>query len=336
MNKRLFAASAAFLVSIAAINVLLGLATADERSGAKMLRVASSLLDSLSDEQKKAALFEVGSDERINWHFIPRERKGVPLKDLKEEQRTKVLGLLQAGLSEAGEKKAEAIMALEPILAEIEGPKRAFPRDPLLYYVSFFGKPAGDAKWGWRVEGHHLSVNFALDGAEVLGFTPFFRGANPALVREGPKKGLRVLAEPEDIARELVSSLDEAQLKAAKGEEIPNEVPGPGTKSYPGPFPAGISADKLTDAQRATLKKLILEYAGNIAEESAAKVTKDSKGGPQDIHFAWRGGLKAGEGHSYLVSTPTFVINYVNFQNDAYHVHACLRMLEGEFGLASK
>src|SRR5262249_28922125 len=201
------------------LGVRAGIAEAREKSGARILKAAAELFDSLSEGEKSAALFDYSSEERYNWHFIPRERKGIPLKNLSDSQRAKAKALLAAGLSETGAKKAEQVMSLEDVLREIEGPERKFPRDPLLYHISFFAKPSKDGRWGWRLEGHHLSFNFTLQGEEVLSSTPAFYGANPAIVREGPKKGLRVLAPVEDLARELVTSLDADQLKSCKGEE---------------------------------------------------------------------------------------------------------------------
>ncbi len=336
MQKCLFASSAAFLLLVLASSALVGLPPGGARTGARILRAANALLESLGDEQEKIAAFDYASEERFNWHFIPRERKGVPLKDLKEDQRAKVTALLQASLSEAGAKKAEEIRGLEDILRGIEGPERRFPRDPLLYYVTVFGKPSKDSRWGWRFEGHHLALNFTLNGTDLVSSTPLVQGANPALVREGPRKGFRALPGQEDIARELVTSLAPDLLKAARGEGKPEEVPGTEKAAYTGPFPPGAPADKLSADQKKTLERLIREYVQNLSDDAALGVLQALEGGMKDVQFCWRGGLKAGEGHSYMVHGPGFMINYINEQNDAYHVHSCLRMLRGEFGLEAK
>jgi len=332
MQQRLFASSLVFLLCAAALNAVLA-RPAGPRAGARMLRAANELLSAFGEEERKKLLFDYGSDERFNWHFIPKERKGLALKDMKEEQRSKVTALLAASLSEAGVKRAQDIMGLEEVLREIEGPTRRFPRDPLLYHVWIFGTPSKSDRWGWRFEGHHLSMSFTLNGTEVLSATPIVHGANPALVKEGPKKGLRVLGNEEDLARAFVTLLDESQIKLCKGEGDPEEVPGTEKAKYTGPFPAGITGEKLTAEQKEALRKLLRQYATSLEEESAGALLREAEGDLKDIHFAWRGGLKAGVPHSYMAHSSGFMINYINAQNDAAHIHSCLRLLKGEFGL---
>ena len=96
-------------------------------------RGVKKLLASLTPEQRAKATFELKSDARFDWHFIPKERKGLPLKEMTEAQRPLALALLASGLSRQGFSTATNIMSLEPVLAEQEGAERKFPRDPLLY-----------------------------------------------------------------------------------------------------------------------------------------------------------------------------------------------------------
>jgi hypothetical protein len=140
---------------------------------------------------------------------------------MKEEVRKKALDVLRAGMSDTGVRRAEEVMSLEEVLRTIEGAGGSIVRDPLLYYVSIFGTPDPTKPWGFRLEGHHLSMNFTLEGDKVAAGTPIFYGANPARVLEGPKKGLRVLGSVEDTARKLVASLDPEQLAACLGRRIP-------------------------------------------------------------------------------------------------------------------
>jgi hypothetical protein len=341
MNKYLFMISGLFLLAVLVLNSLLGdlmsapvgLA-AKPTTGIRTLEAATALYDAFYEEQKKRALFEYSSEERFNWHFIPRVRNGVSLTELNEDQRAKVSSLLGTSLSEAGASKAQQVMSLEAVLREKEGPKRRFARDPELYYVSFFGEPSAEGKWGWRFEGHHLALNFTLDGAKMLSSTPNFYGANPAKVLEGPKTGLRVLGAMEDLARELVSSLDASQREIATGKEEPEEVPGTQKARYNAVLPQGIPVEKLTEGQRKILRRLIRAYTENLAADAEDSLLQQiGAPGLAGVQFVWRGGIQQGEGHSYLVHGPTFMINYANFQNDAAHIHACLRNLNGEFGL---
>src|SRR5439155_17863469 len=125
---------------------------------------AKNLLVALTPEQREKARFEFSNEERKNWHFIPRPRKGLPIKEMTQEQRLLAQALLATGLSNRGYAKAVSIMSLESVLAILEqGKKGGAVRDPENYFVSIFGTP-GAEPWGWRVEGHHLSLNFTAAG----------------------------------------------------------------------------------------------------------------------------------------------------------------------------
>ncbi|MCZ6796074.1 MAG: DUF3500 domain-containing protein, partial [Planctomycetota bacterium] len=266
MHKILLAASAVFLATAwlasRSLEVRAFLSTeslptrAEEGVGSQIVVRAQELLASLDAEGRRAATFDYGDKERFNWHFIPRERKGIPLNQLSEDQKKKAKTLLSASLSELGVQKADQVRELEGILRDIEGPNRRFSRDPEEYFVSVFGEPATEGRWGWRFEGHHLALNFSLDGARLLSATPLLYGANPAIVEKGPKKGLRVLASLEDVARELVTSLDDEQKKAALGEKT-EEVKATRSATYNEALPSGVSWGKLSEKQRQLLRKLV-------------------------------------------------------------------------------
>src|SRR5438046_9232131 len=178
-----------------------------------MTQAARHFLASLTPELQAKATFPFRSEERLNWHFIPRERKGLPLLDMTPPQRDLAHALLAAGLSQRGYIKAVTIMSLEDVLRILE---KADPnyRNPEKYYFSVFGEPSDTGTWGFRVEGHHVSQNFTIVNGRVVNAPSFF-GSNPAEIREGPRKGLRVLAAEEDLGRDLITALDAEHKKVA-------------------------------------------------------------------------------------------------------------------------
>src|SRR5215212_5361253 len=194
-------------------------------AGEEMAAAANKFLESLTPEQREKATFDFKNEERGNWFFIPKVRQGLTIKSMTPEQRKLAHALLRSGLSAHGYEKATNIMGLEPVLKDLEGTKGTMVRDWELYYFSIFGKPEAAGTWGWRVEGHHLSANFTVVNGEMIAGTPSFMGTNPAEVRAGPRKGLRVLREEEDLARELVKSLSpEQRKKAIFLETAPKEI----------------------------------------------------------------------------------------------------------------
>ena len=159
----------------------------------EMADAATKFLGSLKPEQAAKASYKLKDDERQNWHFIPKARNGLTIKDMTEDQRKLAMKLLRSGLSDHGYGKATNIMSLETILRELEGPNSRMTRDPELYYITVFGKPDAKGTWGWRVEGHHLSVNYTIVKGEYVAGTPSFFGTNPSEVKSGPRKGFRAL-----------------------------------------------------------------------------------------------------------------------------------------------
>ena len=237
-----------------------------DETGAAMADAARRFVAALDEQQKAQATFGFDSPERFNWHWIPRERKGLPIKNLTPEQRPLAFGLLDTGLSTKGMLKATTVMSLEEIL-RVEEHGTGPVRDPELYYVSVFGSPSDVGEWGWRVEGHHLSLNYTLRDGKVISATPFMFGSNPAQVQSGSRKGLRNLLDLEDPANSLLESLDESQRKAAIVSDVVPDVTTTPNSARPAPSaPEGISSDKLRADQRDLLMKFITAYSVNFPE----------------------------------------------------------------------
>ena len=296
-----------------------------------MAEAAGNFMAALTPEQKAKAGFELQSNERVNWHFVPQPRKGLPLGEMSPSQKHLAQVLLNSVLSHRGYFKALTIMSLEQILFDLEN--KAAHRNAELYYFSVFGAPGKDV-WGWRVEGHHLSLNFLARGDEVLATTPSFLGTNPAEVRAGPRAGLRVLAQEEELGWKLIKSLDAGQRAVAIiTNSAPRDVITGDARKVSPLEPVGIPAAKLARTQRGLLEALIKEFIGrNRAEVADADWAKIEKSGWNKISFAWAGGLEPGQGHYYRVQGPTFLLEFDNTQNDANHVHAVWRDFANDFG----
>ena len=165
-------------------------------TAARMAQAAGNFLDTLTPPLREKAALPFDGNERFRWHYIPIEmweREGVSLKELNTNQQEAAFALMESGLSVKGYQKARAIINLETTLGEIEqaaGEARLM-RDPSLYFFTVFGDPTGNGAWGWRAEGHHVSLNFTVVNRELISPNPFFFGSNPAEVPEGEKKGLR-------------------------------------------------------------------------------------------------------------------------------------------------
>lgn len=300
-----------------------------------MEKAANAFLASLTPEQKAKATFAFkteGKDERLDWHFIPKARKGLPIKEMTEPQRELARALLKSGMSDHGYKKASTIQSLEALLREMEQGKGPV-RDPELYFVSIFGEPGGKQVWGWRWEGHHQSFNYTVPPGKEPSMTPSFFGSNPGEVKDGAMKGTRVLGREEDLGRELVKALDPEQLKLALiAKDAPKDILNvPGRQDTK---PEGIPYAKLNDAQKKQLMTLVREYLlrcrPEVAEQDIARLEKL---GMDNLHFAWAGGLDRGQPHYYRVQLANFVLEYDNVQNGANHPHSVWRDFDRDFGM---
>ena len=295
-----------------------------------MAKAANSFLATLDAAKRAKARLQFNSEERLNWHFVPRERRGVSIKQMSSEERRAALTLLKSGLSARGFTKVDTILHLEEVLVAIEG---SGIRDPELYYFTVFGEPSEGGTWGWRYEGHHASLNWTVVGGRLLASTPQFLGANPADVRAGPPRGTRALASEEDLGRELVTSLNADQTaQAVLSRDAPRDILTGNSREAAIQEDKGISYGKLTPAQQGLLLSLVQEYASAqpfaVAQARLVRVRTELP----NVTFAWMGGLAKGQGHYYRIQGSTFLIEYDNTQDNANHIHCVWREFKGDWG----
>ena len=301
----------------------------------RMAEAATNFLAALDASSRVKAVIDFGdSAERENWHYIPRDRAGLALKEMDDKLRELTYSLVATGVSAQGYDKVKTIIGLEPILAEVEGVGRRFPRDPELYYLSVFGDPGDDAPWGWRFEGHHISLNYTLVDRRMVGSTPLFFGSNPAEVRHGECEGLRALKEEEDLGRQLLHELDGVQKAVAVVSiEAPGDILTTNVSYVRDEVePEGLSSTEMTAAQREILNALVEVYVRRMPEALAEAEWKRLRGDLASARFAWAGSAERGDPHYYRVQGTSFLAEYDNVQNDANHIHAVWRDLSNDFG----
>jgi Protein of unknown function (DUF3500) len=332
-ERRLLVAS---VVAAASIGVLVAAKSGEERtSGLRMAEAATAFLQKLSPEERAQATFRYDDAERLNWHFIPRPRKGIPLKALDPAERATARDFIATGLSKPGYEQAVNVMSMEDVLFLLETDDwtaRRQRRDPLNYYLSVFGTPGEKGQWGWRVEGHHLSLNFTVQDGRVVASTPEFFGSNPATLDAGPGRTLRPLALLEDIAREIVKACSPDQMKVILvDKKAPNEV-WSSNKLQPILMPeVGLPASEMSKDQQALLRHLLAEYLKVCPSDLRAdRESQLEAAGFDKIRLGWWGSLERNAKHAYRLQGPTFVVEYNNTQNNANHVHSVWRSASGD------
>ena len=305
-------------------------------SAAGMTKAAKRFVESLSGDQRDKTIYEYMDGERIFWYYPPVNRHGIPLRDMDDDQRQLAYSLMETGLTDRSFDQAKLIIEHESVLGplEKEAGVTSFVRDPDLYYWTVFGDPGSDKEpWGWRVEGHHISLNFSLWGDKFISMTPFFFGANPAEVRKGPKKGLRILDQREDLAFELMSSLDQGQTsKATIYGEAPYDILTYNASRVSLPPEEGLPASKMNDTQKGILRNLVNVYVNQVRTDMAQeKLQRLEEEGFDGLHWAWGGPVEEGKEHYYRIHGGNFVVEFDNRQNGANHIHSVWRDVENDF-----
>ena len=338
----------AVLTTLFALSAAVAYTNFRREGGDDTAQAATSFLKQLTPDQLKVSQLAYAAPERVDWHFIPKPaRKGMQVKLMTPAQRESAFLLLRSVVSQLGYKKATTIMSMEKLLFELEAGKGMNIRDTERYYFTVFGDPTGTERWGLSIEGHHMSLNFVLQGGKVISSTPQVFAANPATIKNantsGFEVGTRLLGREEQLAFDLVQSLSAEQKAVALIDPTaPKEVRNAGMAQPPTDGPVGLPAEKLTAEQQKVLRTLLEEYCGAMPEDVAeARLKELDAAGFAKIHFAWAGATEPGVGHYYRVQGPTFLVEFVNTQPDAAgnvanHIHCLWRDIRGDFALPAK
>ena len=307
------------------------------QSFSQAVSAANRFIAKLNAVQKDSTVFSFGDEERFNFHFVPKPRRGITFNELNTAQRSAAIALIKTGLSEKGFQHAHDIMQLDQVLKVMEKRKEDdHYRDTGNYHISIFGIPSPQTQWGWRLEGHHISFNFSYDKNRMVSGTPGFLGSNPAIVPDGPQKGKQVLKEETDLGYAVVQSLSEEQLtKALLSDTAPADIISFNKRNAKPEDTRGIDFFQLQPAQQELLLKLIREYVERYTKLFADDMLREIQdAGLNGLSFAWAGSRQKGPGqkHYYRITGPTLVIEYDNTQNNGNHVHSVIRDLKHDFG----
>ena len=304
----------------------------------ELVATANHFIELLNDEQKVKALFPFDAEERYTFFFVPRnDRKGITFNELNAEQKTAAFSFIQSCLSAQTVKKVQQILQMETVLKEIEKRKENDNyRDTGKYYISIFGVPGAKNIWGWRLEGHHTSFHFSAANNKLVSGTPSFLGSNPAIVQNGPKKGLQILKEESDQGFAFLHSLTELQIQKATINSIaPDSIITSNHRVAMLANPQGIMYSELNAAQKQQLLQLINVYVHRYTKLFAEDLLKEiQQAGLNNLHFSWAGNTTEafGKAYYYSIQGPTVIIEFDNSQNNANHIHTILRDLKHDFG----
>ena len=311
-----------------------------------MVTAAKAIIGTMSDgpggielavgyDRSALLALDYSDEARTNYVYWPYLRKGLPLQYMTAQQKTLTHELLNSALSAKGYLSAIQIMQLEKLLADDE--VVGFPRGTEKYTLAIFGEPDTDNHWGWRFEGHHLSLNFTLAPGEIS-VTPSFYGASPAQIRTGALAGYRTRADIHFAGLNLMNALNEDQRQQAT---LPGNPPFDivsGTLNKPMESwdewrsieEKGIALIELTAAQKQLAQRIIDEvisaYRPEISQSYLNQIDINA------LHFAWIGETTENAPHYWRLDGPDFFFEYDLVQGNGNHVHTVWRSKHGDFG----
>lgn len=323
-----------------------GSSTSELRSvSSAMVQAAQALLATMGEptnietavgyNRRELAALAVDDAARTNFVYWPYLRKGLPLDYMTAEQRALVHDLLNTALSAKGYLSTIQVMQMEKILQDTE--TTGFPRGSENYTIAIFGEPREDTGWGWRFEGHHLSLNFSVAPGEVS-VTPTFFGAAPAKIPNGVLAGFRNQRDVHEAGFALVNSLDGQQRSIAIAAGNPPfdivagnlNKPAADWDAWKSQAPQGIEVRTLSAAQKDLAQRIlddvITVYRPEISRSYLQQIDVN------DLRFVWFGGTNADDPHYYRLEGPDFWFEYDLVQGMGNHVHAVWRSKHGDFG----
>ncbi len=299
-----------------------------------MLDAWNDLEAGIGDDLRSRAAFSFDGEERLSWFYTPVDRTGLPIGALDERQLELLKDFLETGLGEIGVQQAFNVVALEEVLFETSGGRAM--RDPGNYFLGTFGEPSADSPWGWRFEGHHLSVSFTIVDGRVVSGTPAFFGGNPTPVPDDSEvhAGLNPFAREQGVAHRLISMFSgEQQDRVVIAAEAPDDVLTSNDRRASMGTPEGVAIADMSENQRRGVDRLLGLFLARmepaLAEYQMAKIRQ---AGYERVHFAWAGGTAPGGRHYFRIHGPTFVVEWDNTQGNGTHVHSVWRDFEDDFG----
>ena len=333
--------------ALLAILVLAFKAQSQPAYNEEIKQAAVSFVNTLNPLQKKTALLSFNDTARIKWNNLPvglRARAGMSIGSMSDEQRKLLHRILSVSLSSQGYLKATGIFHLDNLLNmyydslflnnKIDSTRHRMMQNLKWshqnYYLAFFGLPS-DTMWGYKIEGHHLSVNFTFV-KNKLSVTPFFIGTDPAEYPNTEYAGWRVLGQEEDLGIKLIHLLSaEQQKKATMSKDVPRDIITAAESGIRLVDYWGIKGSEMTKEQQAILQYIIREFVFNLEYEKAiAEYDKILKAGINKIYFGWIGPYVENKPHYFILNGPAFIIEFAN--NNGNHIHAIWREKGNEYG----
>jgi hypothetical protein len=293
-----------------------------------MAETAQELISSLGPKKTADLVYTFENSSREHWHFFPNwsGRKGIPLSQFSKKQKVIIKEMLHLLLTSEAFQEQEKIRLIHGLRKDLSD-----PNNPMnLYYLSLFGSPSTNRNWGWRFEGHHLSLNCTLVDGKLFSVTPSFWGSSPVRTNHWDGHEIEVFEDEQKLSLSLVESLTEGQkIKAELNRSNgPRATPKVSREDFQND--QGLPFSELNSKQQELLRRLIFAFAQKYRPEILDQV--DQRKPIMDtnaIRFSYRPTSKPYISYFRILSNE-YLIEYDN--QGGNHIHAAWRDFDGDFG----
>jgi hypothetical protein len=300
----------------------------DQQIARSMAEIAQELISSLGPKKTAHLVYRFENSSREHWHFFPNwsGRKGIPLSQFSQDQKRRAKKLLNLLLTSEAFQEQENIRLIHGLRKDLSDPSNPMNH----YYLSIFGSPSTNRNWGWRFEGHHLSLNCTLVDGKLFSVTPSFWGSSPIRANDGDDHQIEVFEDEQKLSIFFVESLTEgqkikAELNRSKGPQATSKIFREDIQNN-----QGLTFYELNSTQQELLRRLIFAFAQKYRPEifegiDQRKPIIDA----ETIRFSYRPTSKPYISYFRILSNE-YLIEYDN--QGGNHIHAAWRDFDGDFG----
>ncbi|KAL9109748.1 MAG: hypothetical protein Q9227_005617 [Pyrenula ochraceoflavens] len=317
---------------------------------------AESVFGHCDPGQRQRLILHIDSPEWRTWsnpEFLL-SHKGLRLDELDCDLRDAILHVLKSTLSPEGYKKTRSAMQINHYLGElVDSPAVC---NEFSYNFVIFGSPSVDRPWGYSFYGHHLCLNVFFYKCQIV-ISPWFTGAEPNEVDQGPFSGTRILTREERLGLQLMQSLPRnLQGKARIFEQMvdPKMPPGRWNKddqrhlcgAYRDnrivPY-EGIKVTEMAEEQKSLVSAIFEEYLMYLPQRARGVHLDHILSFASETYFCWIGGFGDDDPFYYRIQSPVIIVEFdhhsgvflTNQEPAKFHIHTLLRTPNGgDYGYA--
>lgn len=324
-----------------------------------IVEAAKNAVSLATGRHRQNLFYHIDSPEWRTWsnpEFLLSE-KGIRLDDddVSSELQRAIINVLRQTLSPEGFEKAVGATRINGFLGHlVDAPE--IMNEFSYNFVMFGAQPSTERPWGFSFYGHHLCLNVFFYKRQMV-LSPWFTGAEPNIIDDGPYKGTRILHDEEALGLQLMQSLPAAvQSRVQIYEEMKDAAMPHGRWNHDDqrhlcgayrdnrvvPY-EGVPVAEFTPDQQDVVDKIITQYLLYLPDRARSLRLAQIKSFYHETYFSWIGGFGNDDAFYYRIQSPVVIIEFdhhsgvflTNEEPAKFHIHTLLRTPNGgDYGMA--